>query len=491
MSYRIRRLALWLRKQSVDGVPPGTRVSSRPSPWFALRPTVGIGVSATSVRAVGVAGDAIRWAIELDRHESEPLSDTIAALIERAPITRPRGDVRGRASRSAPSNDYALPSGPRGWPIPGWLRPRVVVAIGPSAVQLKRLTGLPPLDEVAALELVVREGAGRFFLKNGVPLVTTAVQLVEPGTAWAAAFDAPVVDEMERACKAADLRLEAVVPAAIALVHAVSLAAGRERLVWTDGAIRTELTFSGGHVESLRRLPSMGTREHSADFATNGNASATEDLGQPLPVEPLTKLGDRALAFADAYGATRLAQRLTRDEPLILRAGSAALGSWRQQEASTNRLAVAALAFLLAAASAIAGPPLAAIRSARDAKSTLHSIEKRITRAERQEADLSRVSRALSEVASFERSRRSTTILLANLTRVLPKDAALVALDADTVGGTLVALGTRASQITTALEKVKEIARPEIVGPVTRETAGTREVERVTVRFKFARGSEQ
>jgi hypothetical protein len=358
-------------------------------------------------------------------------------------------------------------------------------------VQLKRLTGLPPLDDVATLESMVREGAGRFFLKNGVPLVTTAVRLVQPGVAWAAAFDAPVVDEIERACKAVDLHLQAIVPTATALAHAVTSATGGEPLVWTDGAIRTELTFSEGRVESVRRLPSTSTREYPADSTTDGDVSGIVDVGQPPPVEALGKLGDRALAFADAYGAIRLAQRVTRDEPLVLQAGSAALGSSRHAEPSTNRLAVATLALIVAAAGAIAGPSLAAIHSARDARSRLRSIEEEVTRAGSEEADLSRVSRALSEVASFESSRRSTTMLLADLTRALPKEAALVALNVDTTGGTLVALGARASQVTTALEKVNKIASPEIVGPVTRETAGTREVERVTVRFKFARGRER
>lgn len=96
------------------------------------------------------------------------------------------------------------------------------------------------------------------------------------------------------------------------------------------------------------------------------------------------------------------------------------------------------------------------------------------------------MSDALDDAEAFEASRRSTTTLLADLTRALPKEAALVAFRIDTAGGTLVALGTRAAQVMTALEAVKEIASPEIVGPVTRETMGGREVERVTVRFRFA-----
>jgi hypothetical protein len=368
----------------------------------------------------------------------------------------------------------------------GWLRPRVVVAIGPSAVQVKRLTGLPPLTDAAALEALVHEGAGRFFLRNGVPLITTGVRLVQPGTVWAAAFEAPVVEGVERACRAADLRLQAIVPTATALAHAVRTSASGERFVWMDGGVRTELTLSEGRVESVRRLPSDRAGARSAGCSTGGDAADTADSCPPPPVEALQKLGERALDFADAYGATRMAQRLGRDEPLVLRAGSAALGSSRHSEPSRSRLAIAASVFILAAASAIAGPSLVATHSARDARSRLRSMETRVAEAESKETELSRVSRALSEVAGFQRSRRSATALLVDLARALPKEAALVALDVDTTGGTLVALGARASQVTTALEKVKEIASPEIVGPVTRESVGSREVERVTVRFRFA-----
>ena len=479
MMDRIRRLALGLRKPPMDGATGSARIAKR----FAFAPTVGIGISARSVRAVGVSGDAIRWSIDLERNEGEPLSDTITALVDRSPIALTGG---GTGSRTLSERRPRM-RGPRGWQTGGWLRPRVVVAIGPSAVQLKRLTGLPPLTDAAALEALVREGAGRFFLRNGVPLITTGVRLVKPGTVWAAAFEAPVVDEVERACRTADLRLQAMVPTATALAHAMSPASSGEIVVWTDGDVRTELTFSEGRVASVRRLPSERSNERFNERSDACNVSGSTGTGRPSPIGALEKLGERSLDFADAYGAARMAQRLGRDEPLILRAGSTALGSSRHKEPSRSRLVMVASVFLVAASSAVAGPALVAAHTAHDARARLRSMGEQVRRAERDETELSRVSRALAQVASFESSRRSATTLLGNLTRALPKEAALVALDVDTTGGTLVALGARASQVTTALEKVKEIASPEIVGPVTREAAGSREVERVTVRFRVVR----
>jgi hypothetical protein len=98
-------------------------------------------------------------------------------------------------------------------------------------------------------------------------------------------------------------------------------------------------------------------------------------------------------------------------------------------------------------------------------------------------AELRRVTAALDEVAAFDASRRPATTLLAELTRALPDGAAMVALRIDSAGGSLVAVAPRAPAVLMPLERVPGIRAPEIVGPVTREVLGGREVERVTVRF--------
>jgi hypothetical protein len=419
--------------------PSAAGVTTRPRITIGL--TVGIGVSADSVRAVGVERDAVRWAIELERSEGESLGDALGALIERCPLAR-------------------------------WPRARVTVAIGPSAVQVKRLTALPPLTDDDALAAVVREGVGRFFLRNGVPLLTSGVRVVEPGTAWAAAYEAPVVEEVERSCRAAArrLKLHAIVPTAIALAHAVDGGHESEPMVWADGEIRTMLTFSAGTIASLRRLPTRGELR-----------GISESGAQSLPAA-LERLGERALDFADAYGATRV----SRGEPLCARIGGAASPSAASPSGMRKRLAFAATAFALAGLVAILGPGLIALHSAHQSRVRLAAIAKELQAVERNERELGQVSDALGEVADFEASRRSATMLLASISHALPKEASLVAFQADTVGGTVVALSQRAALVTTALEKVDEIASPEIVGPVTSETMGSREVERVTVRFRFA-----
>jgi hypothetical protein len=429
----------------------------RRRPRFAIGLAVGVGISANKVSAVGVVGDAVRWAIDLERDEGESLSDTLIALLERAPLAR-------------------------------WPRARVTVAIGPSAVQVKRLTSLPPLTDRAAVGAVVREGAGRFFLGNAVALVTSGVRLEEPGTAWAAAYDSHVVEEVERACHSMGRRitLRTIVPAAIALGHAGE--SGQEgaqlaRLSWRDGGIRTMLTFDSGTLASIRRLPVHGDGggEGKSERGSKGEGE-NESEGMSLPAA-LQPLGARAFDFADAYGATRVA----RDEPLRAPLGGASSTSGLTPREARKRLVLASTAFAIAGILALALPGLVAARSAHQSRAQLASIEKALRRTERAERELVLVSDALGEVAGFDDTRRSATMLLADISHALPKGAALVAFHADTAGGTLVALGQRASLVTTALEKVNGVASPEIVGPVTRERAGTSDVERVTVRFRFAK----
>ncbi|HEY9478915.1 MAG TPA: hypothetical protein VIP79_02455 [Gemmatimonadaceae bacterium] len=433
----VRLLALLRRraKPSAASANPGRRV--------AIGLTVGIGISAESVRAVGASGGAVRWAIELERSDGEALGDTLSALIERCPLAR-------------------------------WPRARATVAVGPSAVQVKRLTALPALTDSAALEAIIREGAGRFFLRNGVPLLTSGVRVEEPGTAWAAAFEAPVVEEVERACRSAGRRLKllAMVPTAVALAHAVDGKQGSAPIVWADGEVRMALTFSAGTIASIRRLPRHG-----------GELDGHSGSEVQSPPAALGRLGERALDFADAYGATRV----LRDEPLRVRLGGAASSSATAPTGMRGRLAFATTVFALSGLVALIGPGLVALHAARQSSARLGAIEKEVRRAERAERELGRVSGALGGVTEFEASRRSATMLLSDITHALPKEASLVAFQADTAGGTLVALSQRAALVTNALEKVKGIASPEIVGPVTRETAGSREVERVTVRFRLAR----
>lgn len=100
------------------------------------------------------------------------------------------------------------------------------------------------------------------------------------------------------------------------------------------------------------------------------------------------------------------------------------------------------------------------------------------------------MSGALAEAATFEARRPPLTLVLAELTTALPADAAITALRVDTVTTTMVVLAPRAASILAQLERVPTITGAELVGPVTREMVGARELERVTIRFRLTGSRE-
>jgi hypothetical protein len=394
---------------------------------------IGLGIASDHVRAVAVRGAAIVWAVEAERLPDDDLSEAIVQLLRHATLPR-------------------------------WPRPVVVAAIGPAASQTKRLVGLPATADVTTIRAIIREGASRFFLRNGIPLITAGVRMEESGATWATAFDLPVVRDIEAACRTLKLRVRLIVPSIVALPRAVEPG----RLGWTDGDVYSELTVADERLASTRRLSTAG--RHSPDF-----------VAIPRAIAALHSLGAEAWRFADAYGATQVPN----DEPLALQSSSGEL------DAGSSRRAVrlAAVCLCVAMMAVIVTPVVArAVRSHRTARQLL-AIGRRAREAEAAERDLARMSEALAEVTNFEASRRSPTLILSQLTRALPENAALVTVRLDTAGGTIVILAPRAAAALAALDSVKAVIAPQIIGPVTKELAGTRELERATVQFRFGSSS--
>ena len=389
---------------------------------------IGLAVSSDAVRIVGVRDGAVLWAGESPIDNATPLEIAGSRLL---------GTVR----------------------IPRWPRAHVVVAVGPAQAQTKRLDALPPVRDAKLLARVVSESAGRFFLRNGIPLVTTGARVMGPGDAWVGALDEPVVGAVAALCRRHRVVLDAVVPSVVVVGRGLQ----GERIVWRDGDVVAEITTEQGALTGVRRVP-MGLEREGAP---------------PQVAEVLRALGEDAWRYADAYGAALAAG----DEPLAIRPGRAQgdtippVARWR--------LAVAGSAVALALAAAALAPALAARRARREAVGTLAAlaVARRVT--VRDESNLRKVSGALDEVAAFEGRRRSPTLLLGAVVGALPESAILVALRADSAGGNLVLLAPRAGDMVTRLERVAGIAVPQIVGPVTRESVGGRELDRVTVRFHW------
>jgi hypothetical protein len=147
-----------------------------------VRLVVGVCVEPDRLRAVGVRGTRVVWGVDATRGGDAPLESTLTAFLGRLPGGR-------------------------------FARPRVTVALGSLYAQTKRLAGLPALGDERVLARTVSEHAARFFLKNGVPLVTTSVRFDGDGRPWGAALQKNVVDAVVRACHGSRVRLRGIVPA--------------------------------------------------------------------------------------------------------------------------------------------------------------------------------------------------------------------------------------------------------------------------------------
>ena len=420
---------------------------------------LGLGLATDHVSVVCARGTAILWAETRSRMPDEPLAEALRALLDTVPAARPQNvPRRPRQRRGLPRRQWTA-----------WGRARITVALGPAAVQVKRLTGLPPLDDPAALTALVRENVQRFFLRNGVPLITSRVRVAAPGVVWAAAFEAPVVEEFARACAAAGLDRIRVVPTVMALPRILTGSCAR----WTDGPCRVALDFDGPELEDVRRVEGTTT---SADAAL------------PLPAA-LAVFGDRAALVADAYAATQVprGRRFGWGDD-VLAASLLALAPRAPSETAAPpgwRLAAAAGAFLLAACWALLAGGFANGHVAHRASAARAAHIQSTHALGDSAAVLTRVTATLQTVAAFDAERPPVTLLLTYLTRALPEHAALVAFELDSAGtGTLVAIAPDAQQIVDAVERVPELASPRIVGPVTPETANGQALERVSLRFQ-------
>lgn len=382
-----------------------------------MRLTIGVTLDADGVRAVGVRSGRVLWGVDGSVDPSRPLTEALAGFL---------GTL----------------------PVPVWPRPPVTVALGISYAQTKRLSGIPALQDATLLARAVQEHVGRFFLKNGVPLVTTSVRPDRTGGAWAAAFELTTVTAIEAACRKVRLPLRAVVPVVDVIGHGLVLDG---RPVQAGGAA---IEWENGWLASVRRV-------------------GRENGEQPAPVPALTSLGDVARAFAGAYGAavsartTSLAWRPVTPPPVP---------RWRLLLA----LSVGALALL----AALVIPPLAAHAAERRAIAHLHTIATARSGALDRSRDLARTTEGLNEVADLHAHQRPATAFLAAVARALPPGAAALAMHIDSVSGSIVTLAPHASAVLDTLDRTPGIVGAEIVGPVTREGSTGHPLERATIRFR-------
>ncbi|HET7586183.1 MAG TPA: hypothetical protein VFK13_14820 [Gemmatimonadaceae bacterium] len=415
---------------------------------YAVRTTLGVAVEEMSVRAVAVRGGKVQWAAEMERTVGEGPVESFAAMLAHAKIRR--------------------------WPLA-----RVRIALGPGLVQIKTLGGLPAGLDHTTLTRLVAEGYARFFLRNASALVTSGVCLSNDGRAWAAAVERSVATELQQACRQARLRLEAIVPCVAVLGSALEDGS----TLWGEGSVRSTVRLERRYLVVHRCRRVFETARIGLDQRGHSTQS-DEGMSDPRlrADSPLRRLAPDGWRYAGAYGAaaTRL-DGVPAVRPQQHFGEEHAVPRWR--------LLAAATALMLAVMGAFFVPGLAATRAIATARARLGRLGTAPQVASAALHELSTMSRALGEVRSFAGNRRSGLLLLSDVTSALPDSAVVVTLHVDSAGGTVVALGSRAGDVVDALHAVPEIADPQIVGPVTRETLNSRVMERLTVRFRLRKGT--
>lgn len=393
-----------------------------------MRRRVGLAITHDTVRAVVVKRSRLLWAGEASREPGAPTVDDIVTLLARAP--RPR-----------------------------WRRLRVAVAIGPHAAQLKRIAGLPPVDDAAILAAVVRENAGTFFLQNGATLAVTGIRRAEPGTVWAGAIEATYIACVRQACRKLRLKLCSIAPAAVVL----PLSVRSESFQWSDGPVTVDVACEGARLASVRRV----------------SAGAGKGVAPPEPPPALQPLGERAAWFADAYGAAIAPG----GDPLTL--GPKGDVPWERRRLRRRLLPPALLA--CAAAVALLLSPLYPQTLARRAESSLRALQAsdawRLTNEVLPQ--LERATVVLAELEQFAAARPQRTRLLADLATALPAQTALVRFEiADDVARVMV-LGPRAQEAIAAVEKIPGITAVTLSGAVARQHVAGSELERIGLTFQY------
>jgi hypothetical protein len=316
---------------------------------------------------------------------------------------------------------------------------RLAVAVGPANAQLRRLHGLPRVSDARTLSAIVQQSAGRYFRQNGTPMITTPLGERAAEGAWAGAIEEPVVDVVAELGRTLRFTSTTLVPAAELLGHAAPDCG----FTWRDGGVALELRYDSDRLASCRCLPShLASGEHGAGAAL---------------VPALRALGDDGVRWAGAYGAAVAGS----SSALALRPPSSLAEPTRRRIAAAGLACAAGLTFSLVA------PSIAAARAERSAATRLATLSATAVSAERTERSLSANARLLSQLAEFQRSATSKTLLLASLTCAIDDETTLLSLQLEPSGGTLSAITPSAASLLGKLESIPEIASPAIVGSVT------------------------
>lgn len=148
----------------------------------------------TAQAGIVVGGDSIR-----------------AVLLERGvEVWRAEASVEGIDSIARAAAELLANAPPR------FRRASLGICVTRDWSQTKPLPGVPPVKKARLATQIVRENLRAFFLLRGTPLDIADVLVRSDGMLWGAAFDRDGMTELTRSLRGAQLRVDRIVPLAIA-----------------------------------------------------------------------------------------------------------------------------------------------------------------------------------------------------------------------------------------------------------------------------------
>jgi hypothetical protein len=392
---------------------------------------IGISVHEGELRGVAVRGRLVVWT------HVEPIGD------------HPLDAACERIFRRMPRARFAAP------------RPRIV--FGPRLAQQRRLLGLPASMHHRFIRAAVEENVERFFLRASARLIVTPPVACGDGTWTAAALDATAVAAISAAARAAGIVPECIAPASPVLVWALQPQDDRETFEWGEPDEQVRIHVLSGVVVAIQRVP----------------RSASGDTVDTLQLR--SELNGHERSFAEAYGA---AIANLRSIPALRRRDLR-----QQSDAPARLLRLASCSTLaLAVGTWLAAPAAFAARAASRAEVQMMARGREQRQFAHAAGESRRSAAAVALVESFRADRRSMLEILGAFTDALPESTAVTSFRVDSVGGTLTLLAPRVMDAIPALASVPALDGVHVVGPLLREVTGQKELERVTLHFRFRRG---
>lgn len=327
---------------------------------------------------------------------------------------------------------------------------QVAVAMGATRMQARCLTGLPAMSDARRLSQLVQCNAQAYFVKNGIPLVTSGVDVRTPGEGWSAAAELPSLELIYQTCAAQSLALTVVVPSVIALPYATGVA----DISWRDGAVLVTASY-----DQQRRVVTYRRKQWSEGF---------------LPASPPCETA----GLDAALGATRVPSI----EPLAIR--PAAFQGQHRKRVSNGALAQASACLLAVCTGYVLIPVGVARHITRTAVPRAGDIHAARTAASTERA-LATTTAILEGLAKFSAERTPITLFLFHLTEAIPPEMAVLDLRTDDLGGSITVLGPRVSEVQSRVSAVPEVANAEFSGAITGAMVGSERLERVTLRFTW------